>query len=154
MLMSNQMHYPCYASTIKCITLVRSNGLLLLCRHAHILALEIFLYFVKVALGGPAFGYLMAKITIFWLSHVFNDALVEITITLASTYITFYIGEGLFEVSGVLAVVTLGIELNSRRTSISPEVETFLHRYVRTEKVYYTIKIASLPLIIHSQQWA
>ena len=91
-------------------------------------ALEIFLYFVKVALGGPAFGYLMAKITIFWLSHVFNDALVEITITLASTYITFYIGEGLFEVSGVLAVVTLGIELNSRRTSISPEVEAFLHR--------------------------
>ena len=93
-------------------------------------ALEIFLYFVKVALGGPAFGYLMAKITIFWLSHVFNDALVEITITLASTYITFYIGEGLFEVSGVLAVVTLGIELNSRRTSISPEVEAFLHRSV------------------------
>ena len=91
--------------------------------------LEIFLYFVKVALGGPAFGYLMAKITIFWLSHVFNDALVEITITLASTYITFYVGEGLFEVSGVLAVVTLGIELNSRRTSISPEVEAFLHRY-------------------------
>lgn len=70
----------------------------------------------------------MAKITIFWLSHVFNDALVEITITLASTYITFYIGEGLLEVSGVLAVVTLGIELNSRRTSISPEVEAFLHR--------------------------
>ena len=83
-----------------------------------------------MALGGPAFGYLMAKITIFWLSHVFNDALVEITIILASTYITFYIGEGLFEVSGVLAVVTLGIELNSRRTSISPEVETFLHRYM------------------------
>lgn len=72
----------------------------------------------------------MAKITIFWLSHVFNDALVEITITLASTYITFYVGEGLFQVSGVLAVVTLGIELNSRRTSISPEVETFLHRCI------------------------
>ena len=85
---------------------------------------------MKVALGGPAFGYLMAKITIFWLSHVFNDALVEITITLASTYITFYIGEGLLNVSGVLAVVTLGIELNSRRTNISPEVETFLHRSI------------------------
>lgn len=96
-------------------------------------ALEIFTYFVKVAFGGPAFGYLMAKITIFWLSHVFNDALVEITITLASTYITFYIGEGLFQVSGVLAVVTLGIELNSRRTSISPEVEAFLHRYACTQ---------------------
>lgn len=101
--------------------------------HSPSTALEIFTYFVKVAFGGPAFGYLMAKITIFWLSHVFNDALVEITITLASTYITFYIGEGLFQVSGVLAVVTLGIELNSRRTSISPEVEAFLHRYMCTQ---------------------
>ena len=87
-----------------------------------------FVYFVRVALGGPAFGYLMAKITIFWLARVFNDALVEITITLASTYIAFYLGEGFFGVSGVLAVVTLGIELNSRRTNISPEVEVFLHR--------------------------
>ena len=94
---------------------------------------------MKVALGGPAFGYLMAKITIFWLSHVFNDALVEITITLASTYITFYIGEGLLNVSGVLAVVTLGIELNSRRTSISPEVETFLHRYTH-EAAHFSLK--------------
>ena len=79
-------------------------------------------------LGGPIVGYIMAKITLFWLSHVFNDALVEITITLASTYLTFYIGEGLLHVSGVLAVVTLGIELNSRRTTISPEVDKFLHR--------------------------
>ena len=89
-----------------------------------------FTYFLRVAFGGPAFGYLTAKITIFWLSHVFNDALVEITITLASTYVTFYIGEALLGVSGVLAVVTLGIELNSRRTNISPEVEVFLHRSV------------------------
>jgi sodium/hydrogen exchanger 10/11 len=73
----------------------------------------------------------MAKITIFWLSRVFNDALVEITITLASTYITFYIGENFLGVSGVLAIVTLGIEINSRRTTISPEVEVFLHRWVR-----------------------
>lgn len=87
-----------------------------------------FIYFIRVAFGGPAFGYLMAKISIFWLANVFNDALVEITITLVSTYITFYVGEGIFGVSGVLAVVTLGIELNSRRTNISPEVEVFLHR--------------------------
>ena len=84
--------------------------------------------FIRVAFGGPAFGYLVAKITIFWLARVFNDALVEITITLASAYITFYVGERFFGVSGVLAVVTLGIELNSKRTNISPEVEVFLHR--------------------------
>ena len=31
--------------------------------------------------------------------------------------------------SGVMAVVVLGVMLSSNRTSISPEVETFLHRF-------------------------
>lgn len=74
------------------------------------------------------FGYAMAKLSIFWLSRVYNDALVEIAITLASTYVTYYIGEEFLGVSGVLAVVALGYEINSRKTNISPEVEVFLHR--------------------------
>ena len=32
-------------------------------------------------------------------------------------------------VSGVMAVVVLGVILSANRTSISPEVETFLHRF-------------------------
>ena len=87
-----------------------------------------FAYFVQVVIGGPFFGYFMAKCTIFWLSRVYNDALVEIGITLVSTYVTFYIGEHLLKVSGVLALVTLGIEINSKKTNISPEVVVFLHR--------------------------
>lgn len=70
------------------------------------------------------------RVTVFWLQHVFNDALVEITITLASTYLTFYIGEEVLGISGVIAVVMLGIQINALKTSISPEVEVFLHRYI------------------------
>ncbi|XP_071100546.1 sperm-specific sodium:proton exchanger-like [Haliotis cracherodii] len=93
---------------------------------------QIVLSFLQVALGGPAFGLLMAKLTLFWLSRIFNDALAEITITLASTYITFYVGEEFLGVSGVLSVVVLGVVMSSKRTSISPEVETFLHRFWET----------------------
>ena len=93
-----------------------------------ILASKIAIYFIRVVLGGPVFGFFMGKLSIFWLSYVFNDALVEITITLASTYVTFYVGETFLQVSGVLAVVTFGIEMNSHKTNISPEVEVFLHR--------------------------
>ena len=39
-----------------------------------------------------------------------------------------FVGEVFFGVSGVLAVVVLGVTLNSEKTSISPEVEKFLHR--------------------------
>ena len=47
---------------------------------------------MRVAFGGPLWGYFMGKLTILWLVNIFNDALTEITITLASTYVTFYIG--------------------------------------------------------------
>ncbi|KAJ8298747.1 hypothetical protein KUTeg_022807 [Tegillarca granosa] len=93
---------------------------------------QIVWHFVRVAVGGPLWGFLMGKISLFWLARVFNDALVEITITLASTYLTYYIGEEFMEVSGVLAVVVLGITINAEKTMISPEVETFLHRFWET----------------------
>lgn len=85
--------------------------------------------FFYVACVGPLFGFVMAKITILWLVNIFNDALTEITITLSVTYLTFYIGEEFLQVSGVLSVVALGLCLSAERTSISPEVEKFLHRF-------------------------
>ena len=51
--------------------------------------------FIQITLGGPTLGFVMAHITLFWLVNIFNDALTEITITLASTYITFYAGKSL-----------------------------------------------------------
>ncbi|XP_013420708.1 sodium/hydrogen exchanger 10 [Lingula anatina] len=90
---------------------------------------EIVLNFIQIVFGGTLFGFVMAKLTTLWLSEIFNDALTEITITLACTYMTYFIGENFFGVSGVLAIVVVGVILNAERTSISPEVEAFLHRF-------------------------
>ena len=91
---------------------------------------RVFLYFPHLACGGLAFGFLVGKVTVFWLKNVYHNALVEITITVVATYLTFYIGEFILGVSGVLAVAMLGLELSANKTSISPEQEVFLHRYV------------------------
>eukprot|EP01135_Chromosphaera_perkinsii_P010654 Nk52_evm54s2192 gene=Nk52_evmTU54s2192 len=91
--------------------------------------LGIFLYFIRVALGGPAFGYACGKFSTIWLSHVYNDALVEITITVCMAYMAYFVGEAGLGVSGVLSVVALGLTINSERTNISPEVEHFLHSF-------------------------
>lgn len=93
------------------------------------LAWHIFLDFLKIALGGPLFGWLMAKIAIACLSRVFNDAVVEITITLVATYITYYVGEAVLGVSGVMAVVILGITMSAEKTCISPDVEHEVHEF-------------------------
>lgn len=63
-----------------------------------------------------------------WLAFVFNDALVEISITFVVTYMTFYVAEELLHVSGVLAVVVLGVMMRATASNrISPEVHVPLH---------------------------
>ncbi|OFY37595.1 MAG: hypothetical protein A2Z69_01160 [Bacteroidetes bacterium RBG_13_44_24] len=89
-----------------------------------------FLDFLKVAVGGTLFGLIMARFVMFWLKNVFNDAMVEIVVLLASAYLTFYIAEEFLHVSGVLALFGLGITMASvGKTRISPEVIKFLHEF-------------------------
>eukprot|EP01135_Chromosphaera_perkinsii_P011598 Nk52_evm37s2449 gene=Nk52_evmTU37s2449 len=85
--------------------------------------------FFRMAIGGPAIGAAMGFMFVAWVGHVFNDALVEISITLCSTYLVYWVSEIWLGSSGVLAVVSLGIVLNHYRTRISAEVEHFLHRF-------------------------
>lgn len=53
---------------------------------------------------------------------IYNDAATEITITLVAAYLTYFVGEFYLEVSGVMAVVLLGVTINAGNTCISPEV--------------------------------
>ncbi|HKL07995.1 MAG TPA: cation:proton antiporter [Bacteroidales bacterium] len=86
--------------------------------------------FLRVAIGGTLVGLVIGYIIIAWVKKVFNDALVEITVIVAGAYITFYIAEHFFHVSGVLGLVALGLLMASTgRTRISPEVEHFLHEF-------------------------
>ncbi|MCD6566293.1 MAG: cation:proton antiporter [Bacteroidales bacterium] len=86
--------------------------------------------FFRVALGGILVGVVIGGITINWVRRVFNDAMVEISVIIAAAYMTFYVCEHFFHVSGVLGLVTLGLAMASiGRTRISPEVEHFLHEF-------------------------
>ncbi len=82
------------------------------------------------SLVGPIIGILIAFVTIIWLRNIFNDALVEITVTIVAVYLTYFLSENLLQVSGVLALVSLGLLFSGiGRTSISPEVENYLQRF-------------------------
>lgn len=86
--------------------------------------------FVRVSFGGVAIGLIIGYLIIKWIKKVFNDALVEISAIVAAAYITFFISEHFFHVSGVLALVAFGLVMASAgRTKISPEVQHFLHEF-------------------------
>ena len=83
---------------------------------------EIVLEFCKVSFGGPLIGLAMGALTVEAVGRVFNDPLIEITSTLCSAYITFYLCEAVAGVSGVLGLVMLGCWMSYYRECISPEV--------------------------------
>jgi NhaP-type Na+/H+ or K+/H+ antiporter/CRP-like cAMP-binding protein len=86
--------------------------------------------FLRVSFGGIAIGLLIGWIIIQWIKKVFNDMFVEITAIIAAAYLTFFIAEHFFSVSGVLALVAFGLIMASYgRTKISPEVQHFLHEF-------------------------
>ncbi|MGH0144912.1 UNVERIFIED_CONTAM: hypothetical protein FKN15_019345 [Acipenser sinensis] len=91
-----------------------------------IIASELAIKLVLKIFVSPLFGFLMSKVVMFWLSYIFNDGLIEITMSLAMTYITFYVAEWL-GMSGVISVTMLGLLLDT--VNFSPEIEIFLLRF-------------------------
>lgn len=89
-----------------------------------------FLEFLRVAFGGVLVGAAIGWIVISWIKRVFNDALIEITVVIGAAYLSFFIAESVFHVSGVIAVVTLGISMaGPGKTRVSPGVSHFLHEF-------------------------
>ncbi len=85
---------------------------------------------LRVAGGGVAVGLVLAWVIGNWLARTFQDALVEITLTLVLAYAAMIFAEAVLHVSGVLAIVTAGVYLaGPGRTRISPEVAHFLHQF-------------------------
>lgn len=86
--------------------------------------------FLRVALGGVVIGLVLGWISLGWLKRVYNDAMVEIVVVIAAAYLAFFLAENTFKVSGVLALVALGIILGGKgRSRISPGVAHFMHEF-------------------------
>ncbi len=86
--------------------------------------------FSFVVLLGLAIGVILGYVAILFISKVFNNPLVEISLSVGVAYLVFFIAEHTFHVSGVVALVALALMFSSiGRTKISPEVAGFLHHF-------------------------
>ncbi len=90
--------------------------------------------FFRMAVLGPVIGAAFGALALIWCSRVFNDPLVEISISIVAAYLAYYVSEYWIHSSGVLTVVFTGLAFASTfgRTSISPEVFHFLHEFWET----------------------
>ncbi|XP_024527441.1 sodium/hydrogen exchanger 8 [Selaginella moellendorffii] len=75
----------------------------------HFSAGDICKFLSQVALGSVALGMTFGMLSIFWLGIMFNDTVIEITLTFTASYCAFFIAQHVAGVSGVLAVMTVGM---------------------------------------------
>ena len=81
----------------------------------------------QYSLGGPAFGVLIGLVTVVVMdTFIYHDAEIEIALTIAVVYVTFYVADSVLNVSAVLALVCLGLVMSKNRYSISPSVQPSL----------------------------
>ena len=77
--------------------------------------------FAKGFIGGMLLGYAMAWLAGILISQLRGAAVTEITISVAVAYLTFVLGQDVFHVSGIIAVVTTAMVFASDvRTRLSP----------------------------------
>lgn len=95
-------------------------------------------FFARLALGGPALGIGCGIVATLWIKCVFNNIFVEISLTFVSAYLTFYLAEDVVEVSGVLAVVALGIFMSTfARYSITVTVKLQYFLFLPSTVLFY-----------------
>jgi sodium/hydrogen exchanger 10/11 len=84
----------------------------------------------RMAFGGALLGWILGKMLTYSLSEVIDNAEMEICLTIAGCYGAFFIAEGtVLKLSGVMAVVMLGLEMAANKAAVSPNVEHFMHEF-------------------------
>ncbi|GKU97559.1 hypothetical protein SLEP1_g10696 [Rubroshorea leprosula] len=87
-------------------------------------------FLAKVTLGAVGIGIAFGLASVFWLRFIFNDTLIEIALTVAVSYIAYFTAQLGFDISGVLAVMTLGMFYAAyAKTAFKGGSQQSLHRF-------------------------
>ncbi|XP_021821170.1 sodium/hydrogen exchanger 8 isoform X1 [Prunus avium] len=91
---------------------------------------EIIKFLSQVSLGAVGIGLAYGIVSVLWLGFIFNDTVIEITLTLAVSYVAYFTAQEGVEVSGVLTVMTLGMFYAAvARTAFKGESQQSLHHF-------------------------
>ena len=89
-----------------------------------------FMEFLVVALGGALLGYLMAVMTIFFITKLKGDEMVQNSVIILSAYVTFILAQGYLQLSGVIALVAFGLEMTYHgKLLFSPKANEFTEKF-------------------------
>ena len=89
---------------------------------------SIIIPFFRLTIGGPLLGIAWGIGTSMWLNRIVNNPFMEANLTVFSAYLLFYVAESVLMVSGILAMVALGVYMTKQgKCNISSASEHAVH---------------------------
>ncbi|PHT60416.1 Sodium/hydrogen exchanger 7 [Capsicum baccatum] len=90
----------------------------------------VFKFLVQVSLGAVGVGIAFGFASVLWLGFIFNDTVIEISLTLAVSYVSYFTAQQGADISGVLTVMTLGMFYSAvAKTAFKGESQQSLHHF-------------------------
>lgn len=87
-------------------------------------------YFLWVVVGSFVIGYIIARITLWFITRVCSDEILQNTAMIMAAYITFIIAQHVFDISGVIALVVYGHHIAQKgRPHLKPQVNLFMEKF-------------------------
>ncbi|KAK1553292.1 hypothetical protein Q3G72_032289 [Acer saccharum] len=87
-------------------------------------------FLAQVSLGAVGLGLAFGIASVLWLGFIFNDTVIEISLTLAVSYIAYFTAQEGADISGVLTVMTLGMFYAAvAKTAFKGESQQSLHYF-------------------------
>ncbi|XP_050375033.1 sodium/hydrogen exchanger 7 isoform X5 [Argentina anserina] len=87
-------------------------------------------FLCQATFGAVGIGLAFGILSIMWLRFIFNDTVIEITLTVAVSYIAYFTAQEGAAASGVLAVMTLGMFYSAvAKTAFKGESQQSLHHF-------------------------
>ncbi|KAG7597045.1 Cation/H+ exchanger [Arabidopsis suecica] len=87
-------------------------------------------FLVQNSFGAVGIGLAFGFASVFWLKFIFNDTVVQITVTLSASYFAYYTAQEWAGVSGILTVMILGMFFAAfARTAFKGDSHQSLHHF-------------------------
>ncbi|XP_026458360.1 sodium/hydrogen exchanger 8-like isoform X2 [Papaver somniferum] len=121
---------------------------------------DIVKYVTQVSVGAVGIGLAFGVASVLWLGFIFNDTVIEISLTLAVSYLAYFTAQEGAGVSGVLTVVILGMFYSAvARTAFKGDSQQSLHHfwemvaYIANTLIFILSGVVIAESVIHSENY-
>ncbi|RZC85742.1 hypothetical protein C5167_026414 [Papaver somniferum] len=121
---------------------------------------DIFKYVTQVSVGAVGIGLAFGVASVLWLGFIFNDTVIEISLTLSVSYLAYFAAQEGAGVSGVLTVVILGMFYSAvARTAFKGDSQQSLHHfwemvaYIANTLIFILSGVVIAESVLHSDNY-